>query len=383
MSLATISALSECLKSYCKLAEINYVQIVFHGGEPLLLSKEYFISCINIFKNTCPDIEFGFTIQTNGVTLDQEWYALFQMHQVKVGISIDGPKQYHDTFRIFHNGKGSYDQVAEAVRLGKDNGLSGILMVMNTKIPTIAFYQELKALGVASLNLLFPDGHYDKLPDGFNAELFGNDSYTPYAEWLIQLFMLWKKDKDRPGIKFFETLIEMVYGNLDVGNQAFGRRKNGIAVIESDGGIEVVDSLRACYEGITRNLLNVHTSNLEDLFSDPIFQVFYHSHDRVAEQCLNCPIYDFCGGGFLGSRFANANGFNNPTIYCRDIIRLVSFIQNDFINSLPVEVVSKMDVEMLSYTHILQELRMPASIKIDPQIEEQLISFKQSIAICT
>lgn len=383
MSLATVAALSERLKSYCKNAGIDYVQIVFHGGEPLLLSKEYFKLCINLFKDTSPEIEFGFTIQTNGVTMDKEWYDLFKAHDVKIGISIDGPKKYHDAFRVFHNGKGSYNQVAEAVKLGRGNGLSGILMVMNTNIPIQEFYKELKELKVGNLNLLFPDGHYDKLPEGFDAVRFGEDDYTPYADWLIGLFILWKGDKNRPVIRFFETLIEMIAGEENVGNQAFGKKKNGVVVIETDGGIEVVDSLRACYEGITRNNLNIHENEISDLFEDDIFEVYYNAHDMVCEQCLNCPVYDFCGGGFLGSRYANDNGFDNPTIYCKDIIRILSFIQNDILDSLPVEVTAKMEAEKLVYSELIQELKNPPLIEIESNVKQKLISFKQPAVLCT
>jgi len=383
MSLKTVTALAERLKSYTKNAGIKYIQIIFHGGEPLLLSKEYFKKCIEIFKETAPEIEFSFTVQTNGVTLDEEWYELFSTHQVKVGISIDGPKKYHDEFRVFHNGKGSYNQVAEAIKLGKSKGLVGILSVVNTKIPALEYYQDMKDLGIGSLNLLLADGHHDKLPDGFDTERFGEDNYTPYADWLIELFHIWKKDRNRPAIRFFELLIEMLVGIENMGNQAFGRRKNGVAVIETNGGIEVVDSLRACYEGITRNNFNVHTNHMEDIFQDNVFKVYYDAHDLVCEQCLNCPVYDFCGGGFLGNRYANQNGFDNPTIYCKDIIRILSFLQNDILDSLPAEAVNHVGAERLSYEEIIRELKKPASVKIENDIKQQLISFKQPAILCT
>ncbi|MDB5285480.1 MAG: hypothetical protein JWR05_429 [Mucilaginibacter sp.] len=382
MSLHTITALSVRLKAYCDATGVDYIHIIFHGGEPLLLSQDYFIDCIEILKSTSSDIKFSFSVQTNGVTINKEWYDLFKANNVKVGISLDGPKKHHDEFRLFHNGKGSYDEVAQAIRIGNGNGLAGILMVINTNIPTREFYQEIKELNVGKLNLLFPDGHYDRLPNGFDGLKFGDDNYTPYADWLIELFLIWKSDRLRPIIRLFETLIEMVAGIDGIGNQGFGRTKNGVVVIETDGGIEVTDSLRACYEGITRNGINVHTSNIEDLFKDDIFEVYYHAHDMVCEQCLNCPVYDFCGGGFLGNRFANHNGFNNPTIYCRDMIRLISFIQNDFLQSLPLDAINSLKgVQKLSYADVIEDISKPFLVKIDDDVKQKLISFKQPVLI--
>jgi uncharacterized protein len=383
MTLDTITALAERLETYGKAADIPYMQVVFHGGEPLLLGKEYFESCVKIFKEKTPSVDVSFIVQTNGVNLDQEWYNWLQANQVKVGISIDGPERFHDAYRKFHNGKGSYQEVADAVKLGVHNGLVGILSVLNVDIPVGEYYQEMKALGIGSLNLLFPDGHYDRLPDAFDKTLFGNDDYTPYADWLIALFNTWKQDKERPSIKLFEHLFQILLGEEDIGNQAFGLNNNGVAIIETNGSIEVADSLRACYEGITRNESNVHTHDLQHVFDESLFDVYYHAHKMVAEQCLNCPVYDFCGGGFLGNRYANKNGFDNPTIYCKDIIKLVSFIQNDFINELPAETVNKLELEKVSYDEIINELKQPSQVKIEDSLQQKLASFKQPDLICS
>ncbi len=378
----TIAALAERLESYCTAANIRLIQIVFHGGEPLLPGRDYYDNCLKIFREKAPGVEISYIVQTNGVSLDQEWYDWLLANNVKVGISIDGPERFHDAYRKFHNGKGSYREVADAVRLGVKHGLVGILSVLNTDIPAEEYYWEMKALGIGSLNLLFPDGHYDRLPDAFDKARFGQDDYTPFADWLIQLFNVWRQDKERLSIKLFEHLFEMLLGADNIGNQAFGLNNNGVAVIETNGGIEVADSMRACYEGITRNGYNVHTNNIEDIFADPLFDVYYHAHEMVAEQCLNCPVYDFCGGGFLGSRYAYDNGFDNPTIYCKDIVRLVSFIQNDMINGLPAETVNKMGIEKVSYEEIIGELRQPATVNIDSGLQEKLTSFKQPDLIC-
>ncbi len=383
MSLETVTALAERLESYSKAADIRYIQIVFHGGEPLLLGREYFESCLKIFREKAPELDISFIVQTNGVNLDKNWYDWLLANGVKVGVSIDGPERFHDAYRKFHNGKGSYREVADAVRLGIGNGLLGILSVMNIDIPAQEYYQEMKSLGIESLNLLFPDGHYDRLPDAFDKKRFGKDDYTPFADWLIELFNIWKQDKERPSVKLFENLFQILLGEEDIGNQAFGLNNNGVAIIETNGSIEVADSLRACYEGITRNDSNVHTHDFKDVFDGKLFHVYYHAHEMVAEQCLNCPVYDFCGGGFLGNRYAYKNGFDNPTIYCKDIIRLVSFIQNDFINGLPAETSGKLELEKVSYEEIIRELQQPPAVSIESDLQQKLNSFKQPDLICT
>lgn len=139
----------------------------------------------------------------------------------------------------------------------------------------------------------------------------------------------------------------------------------------------MVDSLRASFEGITRNNVNVHTHKIQDIFEDDIFDIYYNSHEKVCDKCLNCPVYDICGGGFLGNRYALKNGFDNPTIYCKDIIRLLSFIQNDILASLPTNTIEKLEVEPLSYDWMMQELKQQKEEKINKYVKEKLISFKQ------
>jgi uncharacterized protein len=382
MNLETVTALAERLNTYTREAGIQVIQIIFHGGEPLLLGRDYYESCLNIFREKAPDIEILYSMQTNGVSLDEQWYKWLQANKILVGISLDGPEQYHDAYRKFHNGKGSYREVFDAVKLGAPYGLVGILSVMNIKIPVQEYYDEIKKLGIGSLNLLFPDGHYDQLPHWFDKEQFGNDDYTPFGDWLIDLFSLWKQDKERPLIKLFDNLLQILMGEEHIGNQAFGLNNNEVAVIESNGAIEVVDSLRACYEGITRNDINVHTHGIEALIDTPLFEVYYHSHQMVAEKCLNCPVYDFCGGGFLGNRFSYERGFDNPTIYCKDYIKLISHIQNDLINGLPSETVTKLELEKVSYEEIIAELHQPPSIKMDGNMKQKLNSFKQPDLLC-
>ncbi|HEY8931402.1 MAG TPA: radical SAM protein [Mucilaginibacter sp.] len=379
MSAETVTALARRINAYSMRSETKYAHIIFHGGEPLLLSKDFYSEFVRIMADTCPGIDFVYSIQTNGVTLDTDWYKFLTATGIRIGISLDGPKPYHDEFRLFHNGKGSYDEVANAIRLGKENGLGGILMVMNPKIPITEFYQEIKELEVGRLNLLFPDGHYDRLPDGLDPERFGKKQYTPYADWLIALFRLWKADANRPTIRLFETLIEIIAGNPNRGNQGLGRTKNGVVVIETDGSIEVTDSLRACYEGLTRNGYNVHTNEIDDIFAEDIFQVYYHAHDLVSEQCLNCPVFEICGGGFLGNRFANHNGFDNPTIYCKDMVRLITYIRHDLLSGLPEQIANELNAETLTYDEIIDGFEEAPEVLIPQEVKKQLTSFNQLI----
>lgn len=374
MSLDTMTTFAEKLSRYSDQYGLKSFQIVFHGGEPLLYPKEFYRESIKIFRERLSDSYFDFVLQTNGVGLDEEWYHLFNELNIRVGVSIDGPKEYHDKYRVFHNGKGSYDEVRTAIQLGLDKGMHGVLSVANLNISPKELYQEFKDLNILSFNLLLPDGHFDKLPDGIIREKVNTSDYTPYADWLIELFAIWKSDPDRPNMRFFKTLIQLIAGE-EVGDQVLGLKKNGVAILETNGNLEVADSIRACYEGITRNDINIHTHEIDAVLEDPLFDIYINSHQMVTEKCLNCPIYDICGGGFLLNRYSNENGFDNPTIYCHDMIKLVSYIQNDLINSLPEEVCEEMDLTRVSYHEIVEELENTRAVSVQKNIKDKLLAY--------
>ena len=374
MSLDTMTTFAEKLSRYSDQYGLKSFQIVFHGGEPLLYPKEFYRESIKIFREKLSNSYFDFVLQTNGVGLDEEWYRLFNELSIRVGVSIDGPKEYHDKYRVFHNGKGSYDEVRTAIQLGLDKGMHGVLSVANLNISPNELYQEFKDLNILSFNLLLPDGHFDKLPDGIIREKVNTSDYTPYADWLIELFAIWKSDPDRPNMRFFKTLIQLIAGE-EVGDQVLGLKKNGVAILETNGNLEVADSIRACYEGITRNDINIHTHEIDAVLEDPLFDIYINSHQMVNEKCLNCPIYDICGGGFLLNRYSNENGFDNPTIYCHDMIKLVSYIQNDLINSLPEEVCEEMDLTRVSYHEIVEELENTRAVSVQKNIKDKLLAY--------
>lgn len=377
MSIETISIFAKKLNKYCIDTKIKYLQIVFHGGEPLLWSKDNYKQAIEIFTTEVQNVIFDFALQTNGVTLNNDWYRLFEALKIRIGISMDGPKKHHDRYRVFHNGKGSYEKVTKAIELGKKYGLNSILSVVNLNIPPTEFYDEVKKIGVQNFNLLLPDGHYDNLPEGFEIGKVNSYKHTPYADWLIEVFKIWKKDKNRPMIRFFKTLIYLILGE-QVGDQMLGKLTNGVAILETNGGIEVSDSIRACYEGITRNDLNIFKNHIEELHNDPLFDVYFNSHKMVAESCLNCLISEICGGGFLGNRYSNLRGFNNPTIYCHDTVKLVSYIQNDLMDSLDKETIEFLGLSNIGYEEILEE-NTKSTLRIDKSVERKLKFFKQNV----
>ena len=109
----------QLIESHVRAPEVN---IAWQGGEPTLMGLDFFkLSVEYAEKYRRPNQQIVFTIQTNGTRLDDEWGAFFKQHNFLVGISIDGPREMHDTYRVNKGGQGSFDQVMRGLETLKKN----------------------------------------------------------------------------------------------------------------------------------------------------------------------------------------------------------------------------------------------------------------------
>jgi serine-type anaerobic sulfatase-maturating enzyme len=89
-----------------------HVTIAWQGGEPTLMGLDFFRRSVELTARYLrPGQRAEHTIQTNGTLLDEEWAAFFAENGFLVGISIDGPRELHDRYRVNKGGKGSFDDV--------------------------------------------------------------------------------------------------------------------------------------------------------------------------------------------------------------------------------------------------------------------------------
>jgi serine-type anaerobic sulfatase-maturating enzyme len=100
------------------------VTIAWQGGEPTMMGLDFFRRSVELAERYLrPGQGAAYTIQTNGTLLDEEWAAFFREHGFLVGISIDGPRELHDAYRVNKGGKGSFDQVMRGLAHLRQGGV--------------------------------------------------------------------------------------------------------------------------------------------------------------------------------------------------------------------------------------------------------------------
>ena len=103
---------------------ISEVSLNWQGGEPTLMGLDFFQRSVEYAeKYKSPGQHVLFTIQTNGTKIDKDWAAFFKQHNFLVGLSVDGPKEIHDAYRVNKGGQGSFDQVMRGWRTLMEHGV--------------------------------------------------------------------------------------------------------------------------------------------------------------------------------------------------------------------------------------------------------------------
>lgn len=375
MSQETIENIYRRIIEHCEEHNIKNFGIILHGGEPLLAGQKYIEDFVNTGKRMAEGkVNFTYNLQTNGILLTEDIVNSLEKLRVHIGVSLDGPKEVNDKHRFYHNGKGSYDDVIKGINLLLNNRSykerTGLLSVMNIDSDAIEAYDHLKSLDLKGGDFLFPYGTYDNPPLG-KARSTEN---TYYADWLIKIFDTWYNEDEttRPSIRLFGDITTSIFGN-DIMADYLGNKDNEVLVIETDGSMEAVDGLKSCGDGFTKTGANVSSFSINQALDTPLAKLYHYSHKHLCKKCRSCPINETCGGGDLANRYSSQNGFDNPSIYCSDLEKLISHIQNRIIDRLPQQLVEEAKIERLSPEKI-QKIRNQNIIEDDTVHTDELLS---------
>lgn len=376
MTKETIKNIYKRIIEHCEEHNIKNFGIVLHGGEPLLAGQKYIEDFIAIGnKMSEGKIAFKYGLQTNGILINKEIVNSLEKLKIHIGVSLDGPKDLNDKYRFYHNGKGSYDDVIKGIKILLNNNSYrdrlGILSVMNINLNPIKAYQHIKELNVKGGDFLFPYGTYDNPPLGKEE----NVENTYYADWLIKIFDKWydENEETRPSIRLFGDITTSLLGN-DIMADYLGNKNNEVLVIETDGTMEAVDGLKSCGNGFTKTGANVNSYSINQALDTPLAKLYHYSHKHLCKKCKLCPINETCGGGDLANRYSTEKGFDNPSIYCSDLEKLITHIQNKIIDRLPTELIQEAGIERLTVQKI-QTLRNDNIKNDDTTHEDDLLGY--------
>ena len=326
MSIATVE---DVLRQLATLYEDQRhpFAIVLHGGEPLLLPRDILALLLQGLADRLP-AACSRAIQTNGMLIDDDLLELCVCTNTTLSVSLDGPSDVNDAFRIAFNGDGTHARAVAGIECIQQHPqasrlFTGALCVVDPHSNARRVYDFFKSLRVPSVDFLFKDGNHAKLPPGKAAV-----ESTEYGRWLAGIWDCYLKDPAPPRIRVLDDFGRLLLGGAST-KEGCGETIYGIAVIDTDGTVTKNDTLKSTDNGADRfeKTWYVSTDRLSDIASTPEFLQYSQIQQPVSAVCRACSLLAVCGGGMPLSRWHPETGLANPSVYCADYKLLIGHMQ--------------------------------------------------------
>jgi serine-type anaerobic sulfatase-maturating enzyme len=303
---------------------LSEVTVNWQGGEPTLMGLDFFqrsVEYVETYKK--PGQQVLYTIQTNGTKIDKDWAVFFKQHNFLVGLSVDGPKELHDTYRVNKGGQGSFDQVMKGWEMlmlhGVEVNILCTVNAANADYPSEVYHyfrDELRAQYMqfipiieraTSETLALANRGWGEL-HGTNRPLYTQvgglvteRSVKPeqYGRFLMAIFDEWvQRDVGNIFVQSFDAALANWLGqtSLCIFQQTCGQS----LALEHNG------DLYSCDHFVEPAFLlgNIQTTHMLDLVSSARQQKFgYDKFDTLPQYCRQCEVLFACYGECPRNRF--------------------------------------------------------------------------------
>jgi uncharacterized protein len=299
------------------------LSVVWHAGEPMVLPIDFYRDAFRMIDRLKPaEVVVSHSFQTNGTLIDEAWCAFFTEERVGVGVSIDGPKQFHDRHRLTRAGRGTFDRT-----------IAGIRLLRRHKVP----FHVISVLSVASMAApyemfdFFVEEEIEQVC--FNVEESEGDHVSESfreagveAAYFRFLSEFWRLSAAAPGkitfIREIEHAIHQVIRPVDAPFRNQLVEPFAITSMDWAGNIstfspELLGLKNPAYEDFL--LGNINRDLLVDLPHRSNFTRMLADIQAGVEMCRErCEYFSVCGGGEPVNKLAENGSFaSSETTYCR------------------------------------------------------------------
>jgi uncharacterized protein len=311
------------MADHARAHKLHRMRLVLHGGEPLLAGADRLTALVHDFRTAFDGVaRLDVRLQTNGVLLDAEMLNRLHRQGVTVGVSLDGTPADNDRHRLHGDGRSSFVAVDRALRLlGEPEhrpAFAGLLCTVDPTVDPLACYEALLRYEPPMIDFLLPHANWSNPPHRPH-----DAGPTPHGDWLVRVFDRWYgAARQETSVRLFEDVLALTLGGTGRSEQ-IGLSPVAVIVVETDGTIEQVDSLKSAYPGACATGLTVFADPLDAALDHPGVVARQIGREALCDTCLGCPVQAICGGGHYAHRFDAGAGFRNPSVYCADMLRLI------------------------------------------------------------
>ncbi|WP_189933929.1 FxsB family cyclophane-forming radical SAM/SPASM peptide maturase [Streptomyces sulfonofaciens] len=328
----TVRAAAARIGEHVAVHRLRRIRIELHGGEPLLTGPGPVLAYARAVRAAVPaSCRITATVQTNGTLLTERTLDALAAAGLRVGLSLDGGLAAHNDRRRDHARRPAWPAAHRAARLlaARPGTYAGILCTIDLDTDPREAYDSLLGLHPPGIDFLLPHGNWAAPPPGLAAP--GRPGRhrprpTPYGDWLAALFDTWWHTARTPTrIRLFHEIAALLLGAPSTA-EAVGLSPMAAVVVDTDGAIEQVDSLKSAYPGAPATGLDVFRHPFDDALRHPGIAARQLGEGALAPDCRGCPVHRVCGGGNYVHRYAPGSGFLHPSVYCADLERLIRHV---------------------------------------------------------
>lgn len=349
----TDELLEKFIEMYIESQTTPQVLFCWHGGESLMRPLSFYKKVVELQKKYARGRIIDNTIQTNGTLLNDEWCRFFKDNNWLVGVSVDGPQEFHDEYRKNKIGAPSFRKVMQGIDLLKKHGVEwNALAVVNDfngdyPLDFYHFFKEIECRYIQFTPIverIIPrkDGRYLASPmDAQNIPL-ADFSVSPeqWGNFLCTIFDEWvRNDVGEYFVQIFDATLANWIGEQP-GVCSMAKTCGHAGVMEYNGDVYSCDH----FVFPEYKLGNIRTHTLiEMMFSDRQQKFGNDKFDKLPTQCRNCRYLFACNGECPKNRFATtADGEPGLNYLCagyhkyfEHVAPYMDFMANELKNQRP------------------------------------------------
>ena len=311
--LMTDEMLEQFTREYIEAQTMPQVLFTWHGGEPLMRSIDFYKKALALQKKYAHGKQIDNVIQTNGTLLTDEWCEFFAKNHWLVGISIDGPQEYHDHYRVTPAGKPSWEKVMQGIQLLKKHRVEwnamAVVNAYNAEHP-LEFYHFFRDNGCQYLQFTPIVERLTEHEDGRTLASLADDREIPLADasvtpeqwgnFLCTIFDDWvRHDVGKTFVEIFDCTLANWMGVLP-GICAYSKECGHAGVMEHNGDVYSCDH----FVFPEYKLGNIREQSLIDMLYGEKQQAFSRlKHTSLPRQCKECDMEFACHGECPKNRF--------------------------------------------------------------------------------
>jgi len=278
------------------------VTVAWQGGEPTLMGLDFFMRSIVYEKKYAKlGMKIQNTIQTNGTLINDEWAAFFKENNFLVGLSIDGPREMHDFYRVDKEGEPTFDNVMRGLGFLQKHGVewNAITTIHHANADhPVEVYRFLRDECKAEFIQFIPI--VERLSPDSDMVTERSTTAEQYGKFLVGVFEEWvKRDIAKVYVQMFDVTLANWHGEPS-GLCVHSKTCGGALAIEHNG------DLYSCDHFVTpqNKLGNIKEKHMLELVSsDQQVKFGNDKFDTLPKYCRECEVRFACHGGCPKDRF--------------------------------------------------------------------------------